>query len=264
MTAPKVSIVTVNRNMAAVLGPTLDSVLAQDFASFEAIVIDGGSDDGSTDVISAHAPDLAYWVSEPDRNLYDAMNKGVRAARGEWILFMNAGDRFAAPDVLSRVFCRDRGAADLLYGHHIRRYPGTGIERLIPAEPPAVLPRRMNCSHQSLFMRREILLAHPFATDLLAADYEVILSAYAAGLRFVAVDCVIASTETGGRSDRSRLRSLRERVEVLRRHGFLTPGLVFYYGGLMLRVLAGSALKRWLPQAVTAWILRHRPIKGLG
>jgi glycosyltransferase involved in cell wall biosynthesis len=264
MTRPRISVVTVNRDMAAGLAATLESILAQDFADFEAIVIDGGSADGSRTVIEAHAGRLAYWVSEPDQSLYDAMNKGVAAAKGEWVLFMNAGDRFAGPDVLSRMITGGLDRADLVYGHHVRHYPVQDIERLVQAEPPHVLPRRMAFSHQSLLMRRVLLMAHPFETHLLAADYEVILAAYAEGRRFVQMDCVIAHTEMGGRSDTQRLRSLAERMAIVRRHGLMTVGLALYYRGLMLRAVLAGVFKAVLPQSVTTRILKHRPVRGLG
>jgi glycosyltransferase involved in cell wall biosynthesis len=264
MNGPTVSIVTVNRDMADALGPTLESVLAQDYPGFELIVIDGASHDGSQTVIQSYATRLAYWVSEPDRSLYEAMNKGVAAAKGQWVLFMNAGDRFAAPDVLSRIFATNHDGADIVYGHHIRCYPAQGIERLVAAEAPEVLPRRMPCSHQSLLMRRELLLDHPFQDDLLAADYEVLLAAYAAGKTFSMVDRVIARTEMGGRSDTHRLRSLRERMAVLRRHGLMTGRLAWHYRRLMLRAVLARAVKAVLPAPLLRAVLRHRPIRGLG
>src|SRR6185503_13603856 len=111
-TRPKVSVVTVNFNMADQIAGTLDSVLAQDYPNFESIVIDGASTDGSREIIAAYGDRLAYWASERDRNLYDGMNKGVRAATGEWVVFMNAGDRFAGADVLSRIFAVPHDGAD--------------------------------------------------------------------------------------------------------------------------------------------------------
>lgn len=261
---PKISVVTVNFNMAAVLGPTIESILGQDFPDFELIVIDGGSRDGSRELIESHAARLAFWASEADRNLYHAMNKGVAAARGEWVLFMNAGDCFAAPDVLSRVFRVDHADADLLYGHHIRVYAQDGIERFIPAEMPDVLPMRMACSHQSLFTRRTILVERPLDETLLAADYDSILAAYAAGRKFERVDVVIARTAMAGLSDRQRLRGLGQRFSVVRRQGLMTPLRALRYGLLMARLVAAQALKKMLPPPLLRAILRHRPIKGMG
>jgi glycosyltransferase involved in cell wall biosynthesis len=261
---PKVSVITVNFNMADQIAGTLDSVLAQDYPNFESIVIDGGSTDGSQKTIAAYGDRLAYWISERDRNLYDGMNKGVRAAGGDWVLFMNSGDRFANAHVLSAMFTEDHADADALYGHHVRRYPEQGIDRIIRAETPDVLPLRMHCSHQSLFMRREILLDRPFSLSLLAADYDSILNAYIGGRRFKAVDCVVAIAAVGGRSDSSRLTILWQRISILRRHGLLNAGTALHYAGLIAWVLFASPVKRVLPKSLVAYILRHRPVKGLG
>ena len=99
-TTPLVTVVTVTLNAGPALQATMDSVLGQTYPRIESIVIDGGSADGSVALLEARSDRLAAWVSEPDRGIYDAMNKGITLARGEWIIFMNAGDRFAAPDAV--------------------------------------------------------------------------------------------------------------------------------------------------------------------
>ena len=261
---PKVSVVTVNFNMESEIGPTLDSVLAQNYSNFESIVIDGGSTDGSRQIIERYGQHLAYWVSERDRGLYDGMNKGVVAAAGQWVLFMNSGDRFASPTVLSDIFYTDHSDADLIYGDHVRIYPDRGIERIIRAEAPDILPLRMHCSHQSLFMRREILLSRPFETKFLAADYDAILSAYVGGKKFKRVDCVVAVAAVGGRSDRHRLTILMQRIKIVRMHNLLSGRIFLHYLWLMARVIMVVPFKAFLPRAVTTFILRHRSITGLG
>jgi putative colanic acid biosynthesis glycosyltransferase len=265
MTAqPRVSVVTVNFNMADEIAATLDSVLAQDYPNIERVVIDGGSTDGSRNIIAGYGPRLSYWTSEGDRNLYDGMNKGVAASTGEWILFMNAGDRFAAPDVLSRIFAVPHEEADVLYGHHIRRYVERGIDRPIFSEPPEVLPLRMHCSHQAMLMRRSLLLERPFALDLLIADYDAILVAFVGGKRFKQVNCFVAVTAQGGRSDTQRLRSLRERAMLVRRNGLMTPRIALHYTRLHVWRVIAQILKRVLPKILVTAILRHRPITGVG
>ena len=263
-TCPKVSVVTVNFNMADQIAGTLDSVLAQDYLNFESVVIDGDSTDGSREIIASYGGRLAYWVSERDRNLYDGMNKGVTAATGDWVLFMNSGDRFADAHVLSTMFAEDHTDTDALYGHHVRRYPEQGIDRVIHAETPEVLPLRMHCSHQSLFMRRQILLDRPFSLSLLAADYDAILNAYIEGRRFKAVNCVVAVASVGGRSDNSRLTILWQRISILRRRRLLSFKTALHYAGLIAWVIFASPVKRILPKSLVAYILRHRPVKGLG
>jgi glycosyltransferase involved in cell wall biosynthesis len=261
---PKISIVTVNFNMDSEIGPTLDSVLSQDYPNFESIVIDGGSTDRSRQIIEGYGKHIAYWVSEPDAGLYDGMNKGVTAATGQWVLFMNSGDRFASSTVLSDIFGEDHEASDLIYGDHVRIYPDRGIERVIRAESPNILPLRMHCSHQSLFMRREILLERPFNGKFLAADYDAILSAYVNGKKFKRVDCVVAVAAVGGRSDRYRLTILVQRMKIVHRHGLFSLDILFHYIGLMARVIVAIPLKAILPRSVTTFILRNRMIRGLG
>src|SRR6185437_12770642 len=261
---PMVSVVTVNFNMASEIAGTLDSILAQDYPRLETIVIDGASTDGSGEIIAGYASRLSYWVSEPDRNLYDGVNKGVRAATGDWILFMNSGDRFADPGVLRSIFSEDSSEADVIYGHHVRHYLEYGIERLVLAETPSVLPFRMHCSHQSLFMRREILQQHPFALDLLAADYEALLAAYLGGRRFKAVDRVVSIVSAGGRSDNNRIAGLFQRMAVLRRHGQMNMALALHYSAQFVRVVLVVAIMKIMPKPFVAFVRRHRRITGLG
>jgi glycosyltransferase involved in cell wall biosynthesis len=105
MTPPRISTVTVAFNAAATIARTIDSVLAQTVAGHEYLVIDGGSTDGTLDILRHHAGRIRI-VSEPDRGIYDAMNKGVRLARGTWIHLLNADDAYARPDALARVIDR--------------------------------------------------------------------------------------------------------------------------------------------------------------
>ena len=157
-TAPKLSLVTVNRNDAVGLARTLDSVRAQTFRDFEHVVIDGASTDGSVDEIRARADGLAYWTSEPDGGIYAAMNKGWRRARGEYVNFLNSGDWLAAPDVLERVFAREPVSADMVYGDSLRP-DGAGGWKLLsqPDEWTAARFFDMGICHQTLFYRRELL-----------------------------------------------------------------------------------------------------------
>ena len=88
----KLSIITVNLNNRDGLKKTIDSVISQTFKDFEWIVIDGGSTDGSRELIEQYVNHFAYWVSEPDKGVYNAMNKGVKKAKGEYLQFLNSGD----------------------------------------------------------------------------------------------------------------------------------------------------------------------------
>jgi glycosyltransferase involved in cell wall biosynthesis len=111
----KLSIITINFNHLEGLKRTYDSVIGQSFRDFEWIVIDGGSTDGSREFIEEHQASFAYWCSEPDKGVYNAMNKGIGHARGEYLNFMNSGDTYFDGESLSKVFSRERNA-DVVYG----------------------------------------------------------------------------------------------------------------------------------------------------
>lgn len=103
----KLSIITINLNDKVGLQKTIDSVLCQTFTDYEYIVIDGGSTDGSIDLIEGYGNKISYWISEKDSGIYNAMNKGIRKAGGEYCYFLNAGDIFANADALISVFVGD-------------------------------------------------------------------------------------------------------------------------------------------------------------
>ncbi len=114
----RLSIITINYNNLEGLKKTFKSVVNQTFADYEWIVIDGGSTDGSKEFIEANQDRFAYWVSEPDRGIYHAMNKGIRQAHGEYISFMNSGDYYAYKSTLANVIGSNR-EADILFGYMI-------------------------------------------------------------------------------------------------------------------------------------------------
>lgn len=121
----KLSIITVNYNNRDGLQRTIDSVVSQTWSDFEWIIIDGGSTDGSKELIEKYQSHFAYWCSEPDKGIYNAMNKGIDKAKGEWINFMNSGDCFVNPRVLSGVFEKRSYSNEVgvLLGDTVMSYP---------------------------------------------------------------------------------------------------------------------------------------------
>ena len=115
----KLSIITVNLNNCDGLKKTIDSVVAQTFKDFEWIVIDGGSTDGSKELIEQYAEHFSYWVSEPDKGIYNAMNKGIKVAKGEYLLFLNSGDWLCDGLALER-FANGDYTEDIVYGNIIK------------------------------------------------------------------------------------------------------------------------------------------------
>lgn len=114
----KLSIITVNLNNRDGLQKTIDSVVSQTFRDFEWIVIDGGSTDGSKELIEQYAGHFSYWVSEPDKGIYNAMNKGIKVAKGEYLQFLNSGDCLYDNEVLEK-FIQRSNTEDVIYGNAV-------------------------------------------------------------------------------------------------------------------------------------------------
>lgn len=119
----KLSIITVNLNNKDGLQKTIDSVISQTFKDFEWLVIDGGSVDGSKELIEKYSDQICYWVSEPDKGIYNAMNKGIKQAKGEYVLFLNSGDYLFSIDVLQKIFSFNN-SSDIIYGYVAREIDG--------------------------------------------------------------------------------------------------------------------------------------------
>jgi glycosyltransferase involved in cell wall biosynthesis len=125
---PKLSIITVNLNNREGLERTIQSVVSQTFSDFEYIIIDGGSTDGSVEVIREYADRIDYWVSEPDKGIYNAMNKGIKLAKGEYLLFLNSGDWLADENVIGD-FCDKNFKDDIVSGNMMLWDNGVSILR---------------------------------------------------------------------------------------------------------------------------------------
>jgi glycosyltransferase involved in cell wall biosynthesis len=114
----RLSIITVNRNDAAGLEKSLRSIASQSVAPFECIVVDGASTDDSVTVAGRYGQVVSRLITEPDEGVFDAMNKGWRAARGDWLLYLNSGDELAHPEVLRTLGAQATDATDVLYGDY--------------------------------------------------------------------------------------------------------------------------------------------------
>lgn len=112
---PLISIITVNFNDKIGLERTLESVFSQNFRNFEYLVIDGGSNDGSKELLEKNSEKINYWVSEPDKGIYNAMNKGISVAKGEYLIFLNSGDHFKNENSLE-IAQKYLGKEDIIYG----------------------------------------------------------------------------------------------------------------------------------------------------
>ena len=164
-----ISIITICYNAASDLEKTIKSVRAQVFNDYEYIVVDGGSKDATSEIIKSNADVITKWVSEPDKGIYDAMNKGIRMATGDWVIMMNAGDVFADSDVLQNVFSHvipDK--ITFLYGDTLSRQKKGKLLRRITSWKDG------NVNHQAVIYRRKLHEEH----GLYIVTKKIIISDY--------------------------------------------------------------------------------------
>lgn len=219
---PFFSIVTVTRDNLVGLQASADSLLRQDCRDFEWIVIDGDSRDGTQDFLGRFFFPFAapfHWTSEPDRGLYDAMNKGIARAVGAYTLFLNAGDRLAVPDVLGQIkTALDRESADFLYGDALERHRGESVFK--PARPAASVVRGMFTHHQAMVYRTAPLRALRY--DLrypIAADYDLTCRFLRAAPRALYLPRPLCIFEAGGVSQKRAAQARAEQYAVRRALG---------------------------------------------
>lgn len=236
MSAPiKLSIITVNLNNAAGLSKTLESVASQTFTNYEHIIIDGGSNDGSVDIIKDYerkyngAPGHLYWVSEPDKGIYNAMNKGIKVASGEYCLFLNSGDYFWQKDSV-QLFNSVEKHAQILY-FDIYTGPSLKQAHLWQQKDRLSLTElcKGNIAHQSMFF--DIQLFHTFGNyreDLrVVADWEFYLRlALIENIRPQKINFALTFYDSNGYSKSTKNREIaqQERNAILKEH-FNTAGL---------------------------------------
>jgi glycosyltransferase involved in cell wall biosynthesis len=165
----KISIITVNYNDKIGLKKTIESVVKQTFVDYEFIIIDGGSTDGSREIIEEYADRISYWVSEPDKGIYNAMNKGIRSATGYFVLFLNSGDIFYDNKVLSEIDSLIGIDFDIYYGDIIVKKQNSQRLKKYPDELSFSYFYTNALCHQSCFIKRELFYEHFFYNE----DYKI-------------------------------------------------------------------------------------------
>lgn len=223
---PVLTVVTVVYNNVADIERTMLSVLNQTYPAIEYIVIDGRSTDGTLQVIERYKDKLAKLISEKDNGIYDAMNKGIKAATGDYIIFMNSGDGFYANDTVARVFASAEDA-DVYYGEtEMMDEEGNNLGRRRHAAPEAFTWKDfkygMSISHQAIYIRRS--LVEPYdAKYQLSADIDWILRAAKKAKSIVNVHAYVARYKMGGMSKQKQKQSLLERFDIMKKHYGLLP-----------------------------------------
>lgn len=242
MKMPRLSVITVVFNNVRDIERTMLSVLNQTYTNIEYIIIDGGSNDGTLELIDKYKDRITKVVSEKDNGIYDAMNKGLTLATGEYVLFMNSGDEIYASDTVEKVF-DSAPDADIYYGEtemFDEKWRSLGQRRHKSPEKLSFTSFKygMSVSHQAIYIRRS--LTSPYSSEYkLSADIDWILNVLKKAKKIVNADCYVAKYMVGGMSKKKHRESLLERFEIFSKHyGLLSnifnhliiaANLVFYY-----------------------------------
>ncbi len=226
MDKPVLSVITVVFNNVKDIERTMLSVLGQTYERLEYLVIDGKSTDGTVEVIEKYRTRLAVFITQKDAGIYDAMNKGLSKATGDYVVFMNSGDEFYKKDTVKEVFAT-AADADIYYGETEminRQLQSLGQRRHKAPENFTWKDFKygMSVSHQAIFIRRKLVENYDLKYQL-SSDIDWILTAAKKARKMVNVHQYVAKYLVGGISKKKHVQSLRERFAIMRKHYGLLP-----------------------------------------
>lgn len=204
----KISVVTVTYNCDGILRETIESILEQTYDNIEYVIVDGASKDNTLNIINCYKGKIDVIISEPDKGIYDAMNKALKLISGDWVIFMNAGDKFFNKNVIADCFSKDYKEFAVVFGSWYSKKNGKLSLRDCnrPFYENKSKVRSMGFSHQSVFVRTNWARKFPFDTNFrLCADYNMIFTIYNNGGKFFNTHlpiCVYDSEQGASQSNR--------------------------------------------------------------
>lgn len=258
----KFSIITVNYNNCTGLQRTIESVLGQTCKDYEYIIIDAGSTDGSKNLLEQYDSRIDYWVSEPDKGIYNGMNKGILKAQGDYINFMNSGDTFYDSMTLENVD-KIMDGSDIIVGrdYNVDPVSGKSASTILPLRVSFVTFFKQTFPHQSSFIRRILFNNYLYDENLMiVADWKFFLDKVCyEGCTTQLINIPISQREQGGISNRLIEQTKQERQRVLNQ--LLPIGIKKDYGSLS--ELDNSTLYKLLnlcemprPRSILTWIIK--------
>ena len=223
---PKFSIITVTYNAGKVLEDTIQSVISQTYRNVEYIIVDGSSKDNTLEIIGKYSKHISKMVSEPDKGLYDAMNKGIRMATGDYLCFLNAGDKFHEKETLQQIAetLKDKDLPDVIYGEtaivdedgnflHMRRL--STPERLNWKS----FKQGMLVCHQAFLAKRELALKYPYDMQYrFSADFDWCIRIMKEAQCLHNTRLTLIDYLNEGMTTRNHKASLKERFRIMVKH----------------------------------------------
>lgn len=246
MLKPKVSIITVVYNAKEALAQTVDNIKQLQYENLDYIIVDGGSTDGTLDVIKANDEFVTKWISEPDKGLYDAMNKALSMVKDGYVWFINAGDFVYSKDLLVNIFAGFENYSDIYYGDTVIKSQEGKVMGLRRKKLPKRLSHRsykygMVVCHQSFIVRREIAPYYDLSYKY-ASDIDWVMECTRRARRITNTRYILSTFVEGGISTASRYDSLKERWEIMVKHyGYIKA---IYYHLLITSLLFTPKYRR--------------------
>jgi glycosyltransferase involved in cell wall biosynthesis len=236
------SIITVVYNGKNLIEGTIQSVIHQTYKDIEYLIVDGASKDGTVEIIKKQAEKYPIrWISERDKGLYDAMNKGLTLATGDFVLFLNAGDRLFSSDTIERIAACATPQTDILYGETMLvneqyKHIGTRSELTVQKLPENLTWKSMNkgmvVCHQAFLPR--LKLTPQYMPNNLAADIDWVIQTLQKAQKIVNTHIIVSEYLMGGISKTQHQQSLKDRYEILKKHFGYVPN-IFNHFWILLR-----------------------------
>lgn len=216
----KLSIITINYNAINGLQKTIDSVVSQSFNDYEWIVIDGGSTDGSRELLELYRDLFTFFCSEPDKGIYNAINKGLKHANGEYVQFLNSGDWLYDSFTLEKVFTHIDGKYDIYYGNNIQVNENNRLNKYIyPDNLGFLFFPYNNICHQATFYRRTLFENNPFDESFsIVSDWAMNLKLLFEGRTFKHIDQFIVYYDNQGKSSATDRKHHDERTTAFEKY----------------------------------------------
>ena len=212
---PLITVVTVSYNSANLIEKTLKSVVEQSYTNKEYVVVDGASSDGTKQIIEKYINSIDYFVSEADKGIYHAMNKAVKMTKGEWVIFMNAGDVFVNNEVLEKVSCELSDDIKVVYGDIVTMKNNEFTVKESPQE--IIRIHRMPFCHQAVFTLTSLLRSFPFDEKYkLSADFKFYKQLSLQKIVFKRLPIPITIYDRTGLSNSQRSKGLGENIAIIK------------------------------------------------
>lgn len=253
-----ISIITVSLNTKDDFKKTLDSLISQKIKkNIEIIVIDGASNDGTTELIKKNIKKIDKFLIKKDKGIYHAMNRGIKLAKGKWIIFMNAGDVFYDNNTLTSIskFCEKKNTAGIIFGDTIIDNPILTFR--VKGNYFNKFSILMPFCHQSAVVKTNLLKKMPFDISLsLSSDFNFFKNCYVKNVKFSKLNKILSKVKTGGKSDIFRQKVLSQNIRIFWLKKEIIQIIMLFF--LKITFLIKDFIKNLLPPQIIVYFLKKK------